>query len=528
MCLLLPVSSVYGQAIVPVVTVSPNDDNWRSVGLDILDMAAYQDRLYCATNSDGLLVYELTTGNAHYIDEQEGLPKLRFESIAIDQTGDIWLAAGNEGLYRYHNGEWIVYDAEDGLLDKYVYSLAVDHDNNIWIGYFYIISGIGLQYYNGSEFITINLEDLNAEVQDKFYYFNPCAITLDYDNVVWFGAFSGAVLSYDGTSWKYYEDGSGPGHISEIRDIYIDPFNNKWICGHGGVAKYDNHEWTIYCTSGYIAVSRYEFLIYDTTESFINNNVYCCSYNNGSYYFGNYFGGLTIYSPPNWDNIHISDNLRIDHINSLITVDGTVYIGTYYGLYRYEEISTDVASAEVNDNKLFIAPNPGNNVVSISYYLDEPTEITLDIYNIMGQRIETLCDQYMPPGYHTVTWSGEKTAMASSGQYFAVLKQGGRISDTQKFLLLKNLLFLHITIDLSAAAYSVTACERHGNRCSCTRATDCGCYGSPNGRILRCRPSCHHGKPGTSLYQAPRDSLRLRLCSCHTSRCTIPTRYHSC
>ena len=434
--IMLFVSSVYGQAITPVVTVSPNDDNWREVGLDILDIELYQDKLYCATDSDGLLVYELTTGSAHYIDEQEGLPKLRFESIAIDQTGDIWLAAGNHGLVRYHDGEWIVYNADNGLLDKYVESLGVDQNNNVWIGYFYIYSGIGLQYYNGSEFITITMEDLNEEVQEKLYQFNPCAITSDYDNIVWFGAFSGGVLSYDGTSWKYYEDGDGPGHINEISDIYIDPFNNKWICGHNGVAKYDNHEWTIYCSSGYITESRYESLNYVTTESFIHNNVYCCSYNNGSYFFGNYFGGLTVYSPTNWDNVHISDNLRIDHINSLITVEGTVYIGTYYGLYRYVTI-TEVTKSEHNDKTLSIAPNPSNNAVTIFFNIDDPAGITLDIYNITGQKIQTLCDQYMPSGYHAVTWAGANTATASSGLYFAVLRKEGLISDTHKFMLLK-------------------------------------------------------------------------------------------
>lgn len=60
-------------------------------------------------------------------------------------------------------------------------------------------------------------------------------------------------------------------------------------------------------------------------------------------------------------------------------------------------------------------PNPFNNNTSICYSLPKSCNIKLQIYNIKGQLVETLINEYKPAGYHTVEWDANDM---SSGIYF--------------------------------------------------------------------------------------------------------------
>ena len=46
--------------------------------------------------------------------------------------------------------------------------------------------------------------------------------------------------------------------------------------------------------------------------------------------------------------------------------------------------------------------------------------ISIDIYNILGQRVNKLLDQKMPAGYHSINWSGkcDNGTLLGSGIYF--------------------------------------------------------------------------------------------------------------
>ena len=51
-------------------------------------------------------------------------------------------------------------------------------------------------------------------------------------------------------------------------------------------------------------------------------------------------------------------------------------------------------------------PNPFNSSTTIKYQLPEATEVKLEIYNLLGQRIRTLVDQSQPPGSYLIRWDG--------------------------------------------------------------------------------------------------------------------------
>lgn len=88
-------------------------------------------------------------------------------------------------------------------------------------------------------------------------------------------------------------------------------------------------------------------------------------------------------------------------------------------------------------------PNPFNPTTTIDFYLNgsndgQSSRVTLEIFNIVGQKVKTLLNQSLPSGQYSVVWdgsddSGQKTA---SGVYLYRLRVGSD-SQTKKMVLLK-------------------------------------------------------------------------------------------
>jgi len=78
-------------------------------------------------------------------------------------------------------------------------------------------------------------------------------------------------------------------------------------------------------------------------------------------------------------------------------------------------------------------PNPFNPVTTISYNLTEPADVTLTIYNAVGQEISVLIHEKQEAGKHSVKWhAGGKP----SGVYFCKLSANEQ-SSMRKMILIK-------------------------------------------------------------------------------------------
>ncbi len=78
-------------------------------------------------------------------------------------------------------------------------------------------------------------------------------------------------------------------------------------------------------------------------------------------------------------------------------------------------------------------PNPFNPLTTIEYHLPRPGEVRLRLYNLRGQLIRTLIDDFRPAGVHAVALKGDRLA---SGIYFYRL-EAGDFTRTRKMILLK-------------------------------------------------------------------------------------------
>ena len=78
-------------------------------------------------------------------------------------------------------------------------------------------------------------------------------------------------------------------------------------------------------------------------------------------------------------------------------------------------------------------PNPFNATTTIQYNLPMASDVTIDIYDLLGNKVETLIDKNQQAGYHRVIWNADDF---SSGMYFYKI-QARDFMDSRKMLLLK-------------------------------------------------------------------------------------------
>ena len=83
-------------------------------------------------------------------------------------------------------------------------------------------------------------------------------------------------------------------------------------------------------------------------------------------------------------------------------------------------------------------PNPFNPSSSIQYALGEDGQVTLKIYNMLGQLVRTMVDDFQSAGYHQVVWDGrsESGEAVASGIYVYRLTAGNLV-ETRKMQLMK-------------------------------------------------------------------------------------------
>ncbi len=83
-------------------------------------------------------------------------------------------------------------------------------------------------------------------------------------------------------------------------------------------------------------------------------------------------------------------------------------------------------------------PNPFNPITVIKYQLPKDCKVSLDIYNVLGQRVIRLVNQAQKAGYYTVRWNSKNKIgqEVTSGIYFYRLK-AGRFTQVKKMVVLK-------------------------------------------------------------------------------------------
>lgn len=146
-------------------------------------------------------------------------------------------------------------------------------------------------------------------------------------------------------------------------------------------------------------------------------------------------------------NVDIGDMDNDGHLEIVATVpwSGADPVDNLLGLYvfEFENTQTFVGIDEAFEVPMTYSlrqnyPNPFNPVTHISYDILEATNVTIQIYDLLGQIVNTLVNERKEPGVYVTRWNGldQSGSKVANGVYIYRLATE-RFTETRKMLLLK-------------------------------------------------------------------------------------------
>jgi len=103
-------------------------------------------------------------------------------------------------------------------------------------------------------------------------------------------------------------------------------------------------------------------------------------------------------------------------------------------------VSNDITDIKipVQISKHQVYPNPFNPSTTISFNITDKSNVAVEVYNIRGQKVNTLLNDSLPAGNHFILWNGtdNRDRNVSSGIYFYLIKTDNH-QITGKMILMK-------------------------------------------------------------------------------------------
>ena len=77
-------------------------------------------------------------------------------------------------------------------------------------------------------------------------------------------------------------------------------------------------------------------------------------------------------------------------------------------------------------------PNPFNPLTQVTYSINRPAQVKVEIFNVLGKKMATLVNSYLQPGSYTRVWNAQDYG---SGIYFIKMSAGNFIEIKRAVLL---------------------------------------------------------------------------------------------
>ncbi len=155
-------------------------------------------------------------------------------------------------------------------------------------------------------------------------------------------------------------------------------------------------------------------------------------------------GDTPLELPQNWDSYHYDLDA---YSNELIRVGFRCTSSqTFFAMIDAIMIMNDGAALSEEEQVIIPEttalrgnyPNPFNPETTISFDVKENSTVTIDVYNIRGQRVNRIVEGDYNAGRHSIVWDGsdDSGSQVSSGVYFYRM-QSGSYAKTKKMILMK-------------------------------------------------------------------------------------------
>ncbi|MBS4027379.1 MAG: T9SS type A sorting domain-containing protein [Ignavibacteriales bacterium] len=351
-----------------------------------------------------------------------------------------------------------------GGLNKATPSIAVGKDSLAHFVYLTFVTGQDSAFYRSYNFITntlgavINLGAMEASSE------NDIEVAVDSNNHVHIvfatnGALSTSALKYfNNENGTLVEISTGLTSNVEYPDMMIDKHNTLHIIYRSAA---DKRIYTLSKSSGgnlsspepvtpaNIGFPSYWrafdvddegqlYVTYQNSQSSAAKGIFLVHGKNG-----NYSAPILVFEDSSGQYITRGSSSVAARGNGDIAVlfdvagsrSGQVFSDIF--LKRGTLVFTDVDEEENVLPDIFITlenyPNPFNPTTTIRYTVNEPQFTTLKVYDILGNEIATLVNQFQQRGVYSVKWDATRYA-GTSGLYFSHLKVGQKTTTTKMLL----------------------------------------------------------------------------------------------
>jgi photosystem II stability/assembly factor-like uncharacterized protein len=425
-------------------------------------------RLYCC--SDGG-VYSSSNDGANWVDHNATISTLQYQSADYDPVNPNLMQGGcqdNNKQYSTNNGlAWIQRTTGDGG-----YTI-IDAENPSYVYGQYVNGSIQRSANAG-----VNFTDITPTGSTGGLFYNPYEMAPGNSQFIVFGradvwVTSNARTASSGSGWTQLAtssvvngsiSGIGIGNGTNPQRIYIGTTNGKIMyTSNGGT------NWSTGTGYGYVS----DFAVDKTDDNIAYAS--CGGTNANQKVFKTTNGGV------NWT--HIGAGIPNAAVNTIILRNASpraIFAGTDLGVYMsYNEgaswslFNTGMPTVEVYDlkyretNKILLAathgrgcfkidltsftgiqnnnvtaesyglsqnyPNPFNPTTKIKYSVPGSALVTLKIYDILGNEVETIVNGMQNRGVYEVQWDASKH---SSGVYIYKINAGSFI-DSKMMMLVK-------------------------------------------------------------------------------------------
>ncbi len=393
-------------------------NTWNAIGIpnsDVVDLDFRADTLFAATHYHGIYISDDNAATWHlnvdrvYLDVPNGI----VADMALTDTS-IYVAT-SYGLLRRNPSD---YHWTLKLYGDNVWSVAAE--GNI------VYASIQQQGIKISQDGGNTWEDFSNGLPE-YSYVNKILIT---SQNLFASVLNNGIYRYDTDSSKWVPANNGIENLS-FRDLF-EKNGMLYAGGFGIYVSTDNGAtWT------------------EKDEGITDLNIHSVYATDNYVFAGTEYGGVFVSSDDAETWHEFNENITYMPIEAIISDDSCLYVGTGgHGVWKrpLSEIVTDIEETEKLPTSFILKqnyPNPFNPTTTISYSIPtvvsrteattQSVNVTLDVYNVLGQKVATLVNKEQTPGNYGVQFNASDLP---SGVYFYTLHAGDLVA-TKKMILMK-------------------------------------------------------------------------------------------